>query len=78
VAHGPGLGLDVRHEGGVIPLQPLLDERAQDDLKAYRELESGRGPSRMGSGPIQNLLGKDEENSGLVREHAGSLPLVYI
>ena len=37
-----GLALDVGEGGPVTPLQPLLDERPEDDLTAHRKLEADR------------------------------------
>jgi hypothetical protein len=43
VANRLGLTLNVGEEGGVvISLQPLFDERPEDDLEAHRELERDR------------------------------------
>ena len=69
VADRLGLTLNVRDEGWVVgPLQPLLDESPEDDLKAHRQLERGRRLPREDSGPIHNVLGKDEKDLGLVRQ----------
>jgi hypothetical protein len=47
MANRLGLALDVAEEGGVaIPLQPLHDESAEDDLKAHRKPERGGRLSR--------------------------------
>src|SRR6266542_5110095 len=65
-----GLALDVREEVPVtVPLQPLLDERPEDDLDAHRELQRGRRLPRQDPCPVQGVLGENQEDSGLVREH---------
>jgi hypothetical protein len=74
VTDGLGLPLDVGEERriGVAP-QTLLDQGAEDDLQAHRELERGRGLPRQDPGSIQDLLGQDEQDSRLVREHHTSV-----
>ena len=73
VAHGLGLILDVGEEGRIVATpQALLEQRSQDDLKAHGELECGRRLPSQDSGAIQDVLGKDEEDSRLVREHRTS------
>src|SRR5256885_4008900 len=65
-----GLALDVREEGGmVIPLQPFLDERPEDDLKADRELERDRRLPGQDASPVQDVSGENKEDSGLTVEH---------
>ena len=53
----------------VIPLQPLLDERPEDDLKADRELERDRRLPGQDPGPVQDVSGENKEDSGLTVEH---------
>src|SRR2546422_3953836 len=70
-----GLALDVREEVPVtIPLQPILDERPQDDLDAHRGLQRGRRLPRQDPCPVQGVLGENQEDSGLVREHPRGPP----
>ncbi|HEV8532064.1 MAG TPA: hypothetical protein VGT00_11650 [Methylomirabilota bacterium] len=62
--------LDVCQDGPIaVSLQPLVNEGAQHHLEAYRPLESGRGRSGEDPSPIQDLLGNDKKNPGLVLEH---------
>jgi hypothetical protein len=56
----------------MLTLQALLDQGAENDLKAHGELEGGRRLPGQNPGPIQDILGKDEKNSRLVREHRTS------
>jgi hypothetical protein len=73
VADSLGLGLDVGEEARItVASQAFLDQRSQDDLKTHGELECGRGLARQDSGAIQDVLGKDEKDSRLVREHRTS------
>jgi hypothetical protein len=66
MADRPGLSLDVGEESGIVsPLQPFTDQGAQDDLQAHRQLERGRRPPRKDSGPIQDVLGENQEDSRL-------------
>jgi len=70
VADRLGLTLDVGEQVPVaIPLQPFLDQRPEDDLKAHRELERGHCLPRKDPGAIQDVLGKNEEDSDPIREH---------
>ena len=65
-----GLALDVCEEVPVaIPLQPLLDEGPEDDLEAHRELERGRCLPRQDPRVVEDVLGENEEDSGLILEH---------
>ena len=59
----------------VTPLEPLLDERPQNDLEAHRKLEAARRPAREHPGTIQRRLGEDEKDSRPVVEHR-HLPLL--
>src|SRR5439155_12111495 len=70
VANRLGLALNVREEGRVVvPLQSLLDEGPEHDLKTDRELERDRRPSRKDPSSVQGVLGENEEDSGLVVGH---------
>jgi hypothetical protein len=70
MANRLGLALNVREESGVvIPLQPLLDESPEDDLKADRKLEHDRRFARQDPSPVQDVLGENEEDSGFIVEH---------
>ncbi len=53
----------------VVPLQPLLDEGPEDDLKAHRELERDRRLARDDPSPVQNVGRENEKDSGPVLEH---------
>jgi len=69
------LTLDIGEEDRVAsPLQPLLDQSPEDDLKAHRKLERDRRPPGKNPGPIQDVLGDDKENSGLILEHHSTSP----
>ena len=69
-----GLPLHVGEEGGVGgALQPLPDQNPEDNLQAHRELERDRRPPRQDPGSIQEVPGKNEEDSGFFREQS-SLP----
>jgi len=69
-AHRLDLILDVGQDGPIaVPLQPLVDESAKHHLQAHRPLEPGRGRSGEDPSPIQDLLGNDKKNPGLVLEH---------
>jgi hypothetical protein len=73
VADSLGLGLDVGEEALIaFTSQAFLDQRSEDDLKTHGKLECGRGLARQDSRAIQYVLGKDEEDSRLVREHRTS------
>jgi hypothetical protein len=64
------LTLDVSEEGRVgVPLEPLLDQGPEDDLKTHGELERHRRPPRKDPGLVHDFLGEDEEDSRLIREH---------
>jgi hypothetical protein len=65
------LDVDVK-PGIVVTPQALLDQGTENDLKAHGEFERGRRLSGQDPGPIQDVLGKDEKNSRLVREHRTS------
>jgi hypothetical protein len=70
VANGLGLTLNVGEEGPVvIPLQPLLDQGPEDDLKAHREFERRRRLPRKDPSPVQDVLGDNEKDSGFIFEH---------
>ena len=70
VANRLGLALNVGEEGrAAIALQPLLDEGPEDDLKAHRELEGDRRLPRDDPGLVQDILGENEKDCGLVFEH---------
>ncbi len=65
-----GLTFDVGEEGRVvIPLQPLLDEGPEDDLKAHRELERDRRLPPNDPSSVQGVSGENEEDSGPGLEH---------
>src|ERR1700730_7594911 len=64
------LALDVGDDGPIaVPLQPLVDERAQHHLEAHRSLQSRDRLAREHARPIQDLLGENEQDPGLVLEH---------
>src|ERR1700730_12005201 len=64
------LALDVGDDGPIaVPLQPLVDERAQHHLEAHRSLQSSDRLAREHARPIQDLLGENEQDPGLVLEH---------
>ncbi len=68
------LPFDIGEQLPVIPsLQPFLDEGAQNDLKTHGQLELRRRLARTHSGLIENVLGHDEQDFRLVREHRTSL-----
>jgi hypothetical protein len=69
-ADGLDLILDVRQNGPIaVSLQPFVNEGAKHHLEAHRPLEPGRGRSGEDPSPIQDLLGNDKKNPGLVLEH---------
>jgi len=69
-AHRLDLILDVGQDGPIaVSLQPLVNEGAKHHLQAHRPLEPGRGRSGENPSPIQDLLGNDKKNPGLVLEH---------
>jgi hypothetical protein len=69
VADRLGLPLDVGEEGPTVtPLQSFPDQGAQDDLQAHRQLERGRRLPRKDSGPVQGVLGENEENSRFIHD----------
>jgi hypothetical protein len=73
VADRLGLILNVGEEGPIAtPLQPLPDQGSKDDLQAHRKLERGRRLPCKDSGPVQDVLGENEENSRFIREHHAS------
>src|SRR6266853_6056942 len=64
------LALDVGDDRPIaVPLQPLVDERAQHHLEAHRSLQSRDRLAREHARPIQDLLGENEQDPGLVLEH---------
>jgi hypothetical protein len=63
------LALDVGEDLPVaIPLQALLDEGAENDLHAHRELECGRRYPRQNPSLVEDVLGKNEKDLGPVLE----------
>jgi hypothetical protein len=63
LANRPGLTLDVGEQAGVIvALQRLLDQRAEDDLQAHRQLVGRRRPARQRPRPVENILRQHEKN----------------
>ena len=77
MADGTSLTLDVgEEEPVVVALQPLLDEGSEDDLQAYGHLERRGRLAGKDSGLIHNVLGQDEKDLRLVREHRTSFGYV--
>jgi hypothetical protein len=65
---------DAGEEGRmVLPLQPLLDEGAQDDLEAHGEFQPHRRLPCEDSSPGQEVLRQNEEHSGAILQYATSV-----
>jgi hypothetical protein len=65
VTDGLGLPLEVGEESSVVaPLQPLVDEGPEDDLKAHGELERGHRLPHNDPDLVHDVLGEGEEDFG--------------
>jgi hypothetical protein len=73
LSHRPHLPFDVGKNGSVaLSLQSVVDEGAQNHLETHRTPELRHRLSGEHASPVQDLLGKDEKNAGLVLEHRRS------
>jgi hypothetical protein len=64
------LTFNVDEDGPVTgSLQPLVNERPQHHLKAYRALEFAHRLSGEAPRPVEDPLGNHQEDLGLVLEH---------
>jgi len=62
-----GLALNVGEKGRVvISLQPILDERPEDDLKAHRELERDRCLPGNDPSLVHDILRENEQDFRLI------------
>lgn len=73
LANRAHLPLDVGENGSVaVSLQSVVDEGAQDHLETHRTSELRHRLPGEHASPVQDLLGKNEKDPGLVLEHRGS------
>jgi hypothetical protein len=50
-------------------LQAVLDESAEDDLKAHGQAEGGRHRARQHAGLAQHVRGEDQEHAVTILAH---------